>query len=267
MDGMADQRNKLRAWLTAEGRAGLFMALSGAHAYGFASADSDFDVRGVFVVPVRAALGIERPPEVRHATLMVDGIGEIDYVAWEIRKFCEMLLKKNGNAFEALFSPLPIIQADDDLMNRARAIGQRVLTRHIFHHYGGFYRNKRAEVEKALATEGAVRAKMLLYCYRVLLSGFSAVERGEINPNLAALAERYAVPDAGELIVRKQRGNEKEAAIAAEEALGHLARLDALEARLGRMYGESSVREHPESDAVEALEAWLVDVRLAHGGK
>ena len=37
----------------------LFVTISGAHLYGFPSPDSDFDLRGVHVLPVREAVGID----------------------------------------------------------------------------------------------------------------------------------------------------------------------------------------------------------------
>ncbi len=36
----------------------LFMTLSGAHLYGFPSADSDYDLRGVHILPLREVIGL-----------------------------------------------------------------------------------------------------------------------------------------------------------------------------------------------------------------
>ena len=40
----------------------LFATVSGAHLYGFASRDSDVDLRGAFVAPLEEVLGLDRPP-------------------------------------------------------------------------------------------------------------------------------------------------------------------------------------------------------------
>ena len=47
----------------------LFATVSGAHLYGFPSADSDWDLRGAHLLPVRELVGLERGPE----TLEVSG--------------------------------------------------------------------------------------------------------------------------------------------------------------------------------------------------
>ncbi len=41
----------------------LFATISGAHLYGFPSADSDWDLRGCHVLPATVVLGLEAPEE------------------------------------------------------------------------------------------------------------------------------------------------------------------------------------------------------------
>ena len=41
----------------------LFATISGAHLYGFASADSDFDLRGAHVLPLAEVIGLRLGPE------------------------------------------------------------------------------------------------------------------------------------------------------------------------------------------------------------
>ena len=41
----------------------LFVTISGAHLYGFPSPDSDFDLHGVHVLPVREVVGLDTGPE------------------------------------------------------------------------------------------------------------------------------------------------------------------------------------------------------------
>src|SRR4051812_28750 len=83
----------------------VFATVSGAHLYGFPSADSDYDLRGVHLLPPREVLGLD----VRHETLerssIDDGL-ELDLVTHDARKFFLLLLKKNGYVLEQLVSPL-----------------------------------------------------------------------------------------------------------------------------------------------------------------
>jgi predicted nucleotidyltransferase len=46
----------------------LFATISGAHLYGFASPDSDYDLRGVHVLPLRQIVGLETGPETIEAS-------------------------------------------------------------------------------------------------------------------------------------------------------------------------------------------------------
>jgi predicted nucleotidyltransferase len=61
MNVAADPR--LRAIADAHPRPLLFATISGAHLYGFPSPDSDFDLRGVHVLPLEEVVGLRRGPE------------------------------------------------------------------------------------------------------------------------------------------------------------------------------------------------------------
>jgi predicted nucleotidyltransferase len=93
MDLMTDAR--LQATLAEQPYPLLFATLSGAHLYGFASPDSDFDVRGVHVLPLREVVRLDAGRETVERTSVREGL-EIDLVTHEVRKFFLLLLKKNG---------------------------------------------------------------------------------------------------------------------------------------------------------------------------
>lgn len=83
----------------------LFATVSGAHLYGFPSADSDYDLRGVHILPVREAVGLLPKKETVEVSGSRDGI-EMDVVTHDLHKFFTMLLKRNGYVLEQLYSPL-----------------------------------------------------------------------------------------------------------------------------------------------------------------
>src|SRR3982751_5075030 len=83
----------------------LFVTISGAHLYGFPSPDSDFDLRGVHVLPVREVVGLQTGPETIERSEVVDGL-EVDLVTHDALKFFRLLLRKNGYVLEQLLSPL-----------------------------------------------------------------------------------------------------------------------------------------------------------------
>lgn len=73
----------------------LFATLSGAHLYGFPSPDSDFDLRGAHILPLRAIVGLDVGDETVERSGVRDGL-EMDLVTHDVRKFFSMMLKKNG---------------------------------------------------------------------------------------------------------------------------------------------------------------------------
>lgn len=55
----------------------LFATISGAHLYGFPSPDSDYDLRGVHILPAREVLGLDPGRETIEVSALRDGL-EID---------------------------------------------------------------------------------------------------------------------------------------------------------------------------------------------
>src|ERR1700750_3304309 len=78
------------------GRAHLVIALSGAHAYGFPSPDSDLDLKAIHVDAIDSLLALV--PLAAHADRMeiMDGV-EIDYTSNEIKPVLVGILQGNGN--------------------------------------------------------------------------------------------------------------------------------------------------------------------------
>src|SRR5438045_2893931 len=85
----------------------LFVTISGAHLYGFASADSDYALRGVHILPAREVLGLNPLTETVESSGIEEGV-EIDLVTHDAGKFFRLLLKKNGYVLEQLYSPLVV---------------------------------------------------------------------------------------------------------------------------------------------------------------
>lgn len=231
----------------------LFVTISGAHLYGFASPDSDFDVRGCHLMPIEAVLSIA----VRRETLEYTGVEEgreIDFVSHDAAKFFRMMLKKNGYVMEQIFSPLVVIGGPD--LEELRGIAQGCITRHIVHHYRGFFENQMTLFEK----EEVKRAKTLLYAYRVLLTGIHVLKTGVIEANLPRLLDRY--PVAGVQDLRAAKVKEK-AGIGGSDLAAHVRSLEELKAQLEQAFTESKLPEEPQQAA--ALDRFLVSLRLREG--
>jgi uncharacterized protein len=178
----------------------LFATLSGSHLYGFPSPDSDYDLRGVHILPLNAILGLKEGPETIETTAKEPL--DLDLVTHDLKKFLHLLLKRNGYVLEQLFSPL--ILHTTPAHQELKAIAPRCITRHHSHHYLGFAATQWGLFQK----EQPPRIKPLLYIYRVLLTGIHLMETGEIEANLNHLNDRFQLPYLADLIERKITGAE-----------------------------------------------------------
>jgi hypothetical protein len=231
----------------------LFATISGAHLYGFPSPDSDYDLRGAHLLPLREVVGLVVRDETVEKSGVEEGL-EIDLVTHDIRKYFGLVLQRNGYVLEQIFSPLVVhtSPAHDEL----RAIAATCVTRHHAHHYLGFAQTQ----WKLFQKEDPPRVKPLLYVYRVLLTGIHLMQTGQIEANLVHLNERAKLPYIDDLIARKLAGPEKSTLPAAEFDF-HAAEYARLLAALESAAGESKLPEAPAGR--EALNDLLVRVRLS----
>lgn len=142
----------------------LFAAESGSRAWGFASPDSDYDVRFVYAHPrewyIRLDEGrdvIERPID--------DQL--VDLSGWDVRKALRLLLKSNPVLFEWFSSP--VIYRDDGAFRPATA---DLFTRHaspltLAHHYAA---TATSHWKRNIAGQDQVRLKRYLYVLRPVLA-------------------------------------------------------------------------------------------------
>lgn len=180
----------------------IFATISGAHLYGFPSPDSDYDLRGVHVLPAKEVVGLVTGQETIQVGGMYEGI-EMDLVTHDARKFMGLMLKKNGYVLEQLYSPLVVHTTPEH--EELKEIGIGCVTRHHAHHYVGFSDTQWKLFEK----EQPRRVKPLLYVYRVLLTGIHLMRTGRIEANIVKLNEEFKLPYVGELVQRKLAGPEQ----------------------------------------------------------
>jgi predicted nucleotidyltransferase len=230
----------------------LFATISGAHLYGFPSPDSDYDLRGVHLLPLEELVGLEAGPETLEVSTLEDGL-ELDLVTHEAKKFFTLLLKKNGYVLEQLYSPLIVATTPEH--EELRVIARGCITRHHWHHYAGF-----AETQWRLwLKDQPPRVKPLLYLYRVLLTGIHLMRTGEVEANLLQLNELYPQPAVPDLIARKLAGPEH-ATLTDAQIRTHQAAYQELAGRLEAAGHASQLPDGPTSRA--ALHDLLLRLRL-----
>jgi predicted nucleotidyltransferase len=181
----------------------MFVTVSGAHLYGFESPDSDYDLRGAHITPVKQLVRLS-PPSQTYEVLDRDAPIEMDVVTHDVHKFFSLLLKNNGYVLEQVCSPL-VVQAMPEF-EELRAIAPKVITRNHRHHFLSFGKNQWETVVKG----GKPTVKGLLYTYRVLLAGIYLMQTHQVESNLRKLNETFKLEHIDDLIARKTSGQEKD---------------------------------------------------------
>jgi hypothetical protein len=230
----------------------VFATVSGAHLYGFPSPDSDFDLRGCHVLPVREVVGLDAGRETVESS-SVDGGLEVDLVTHDAKKFFGLLLKKNGYVLEQVYSPLVVHTTPEH--GELKAVARGCVTRHHSHHYLGFAETQWRLFDK----ERPRRVKPLLYVYRVLLTGIRLMRTGEVEANLVRLNAEARLTHVDDLIARKLAGPEKSALDDADVDF-HRREYERLRAELEAAHRASSLPEGPTARRV--LNDLLVRLRV-----
>lgn len=230
----------------------IFVTISGAHLYGFASPDSDYDLRGSHVLPAVDTFQLDPPAETIELSTERNGI-EIDLVSHDAKKYFSLLLKRNGYVLEQLFSPLVIETSAEH--EELKKLGRGCITRFHHFHYLSFSESQWRLFEK----ESPPRVKPLLYVYRVLLTGIHLMKTGEIEANLIRLNGEFGLTHVDELIARKTSGPEK-GTIREGDFHFHRREYDRLREELQAAAEESSLPSEPQSGP--ELNDLLIRLRL-----
>lgn len=229
----------------------IFATVSGAHLYGFASPDSDWDLRGVHLLPADEVLGLFDPQETIEQEQKQDGV-ELDLVTHDARKFFGLLLKRNGYVLEQLYSPLIVHTSPEH--QELKEIAKGCITRYHSHHYLGFAATQWELFEK----EQPRRIKPLLYTYRVLLTGIHLVKTGRVEANLVHLNEEFRLSGISALIARKTSGTEQ-SVLSDSDIDAHRREYERLRSELEAASARSQLPEAPSARA--ALSDLLVRLR------
>lgn len=148
---------------------------SGSRAWGFASPDSDYDVRFIYVRPVEHYLKLEKTRDVIEWQL--DDVYDIN--GWDIKKVLELLHKSNPTLFE--WNSSPIVYKTTDEWEKVRAIiSDCFMSKTGMYHYLSTAKRNYRE----FLTDEEVKLKKYFYVLRPILACRWIIDKGAPPPML-----------------------------------------------------------------------------------
>lgn len=228
----------------------LVIALSGAHAYGFPSPDSDLDLKAVHIEKTTNLLGLDSPQKGFDRLEFVEEI-EIDYTSNEIRGVLVGILAGNGNYIERVLGDHILHSSPEH--EELKGIVPGLLSQRVHRHYRGFASSQRKAFEEAEAPT----AKKLLYVLRTALTGTHLLRTGELRVDLRTVASEYGFEEAKSLIEAKRAG--EQAVLSQSDRDYWVTRLDSVFETLEEALAASSLPVEPA--ATDELQDWLVSMR------
>jgi len=165
----AEILRQLDAIESAHGVRVLYACESGSRGWGFASPDSDYDVRFLYVHPLPWYLRVGAQRDV----IELPASGKLDINGWELRKALGLLKKGNATLIEWLDSPV-VYRADSVFVDAMRAaVRETHRPERSFHHY----LHTASKNYRQYLQGDSVRLKKYLYVLRPLLAALW-VEQG-----------------------------------------------------------------------------------------
>ena len=139
----------------------LFAAESGSRAWGFASPDSDYDIRAIYVKPESWYWDIS---DNKRDTIEAQLPGDLDISAWELRKALQLFSKCNPSLNEWLGSPI-IYYAEDEFLTTMQELMPKFFnpTRAGFH-----YLTLAQRAWESINADHEITLKKLFYAQRGL---------------------------------------------------------------------------------------------------
>jgi uncharacterized protein len=186
----------------------LYACESGSRGWGFASPDSDYDVRFIYVRIARDYLRIH---DLRDVIEEVPG-PVFDVNGWDLRKALRLMAKGNATLLEWLSSPV-VYRADATFVARMQEVAKSTYqAERSFHHYTHMARGDYREHLQG----DLVRAKKYLYVLRPMLAALWVTQRQDMPPMAFEDLVREMVQDPqvlaeiDQLLVLKRQAGEKD---------------------------------------------------------
>lgn len=185
----------------------LFACESGSRAWGFASTDSDYDVRFIYARPEDWYLSFD--VESRRDVIEYPIVDEIDCSGWDIRKALYLFTRTNGALFEWLNSPIKYMEVGSLASSLRRLAPNSFNKIALCYHYSHMARGNAREY----LFKDRVKLKKYFYVLRPLLA-IRFIEENDTPPPVEfrklvdAVAPKSIIPSIERLLDIKQHSPE-----------------------------------------------------------
>lgn len=153
----------------------LYEVVSGSHAYGLATPQSDLDLRGVFILPNEIILSGQ------YVEQMADEKNDLLY--YEIGRFLHLLERNNPNILELIYMPEDCIRFKNPLMDFILARKEDFLTKICRDSFGGYatqqIKKARGLNKKIVNPIAEKRLTPLDYCWILPIGGYDTLPARE----------------------------------------------------------------------------------------
>lgn len=159
---------------------------SGSRAWGFASPDSDYDVRFIYVRPEKDYLRLKKVRDVIELPIN----DELDINGWDLQKTLRLLCNSNPTLFEWFSSP--VVYIETEYAEQIREItGEYFSTKKGLYHYISMAESNYREYLKT----DTVKAKKYFYVLRPILACRWIIDKGTPPPMLFSELASAELPE------------------------------------------------------------------------
>lgn len=255
MDTMKNNIQSHLAQIESEENVTIFYACeSGSRAWGFPSADSDYDIRFLYIHPVEWYLSVDEKRDVIERPLTE----QLDINGWDIRKALRLFRKSNPPLLEWLGSPI-VYKEQTDIVVRMRKLAESYYSPlACFHHYlhmayGNFREYLRGE---------RVWTKKYFYVLRPILA-INWIEQGYgVAPTAFGTLVERLVKDPALLAAIQALIEQKRQGVEMAEGPRIPAISEFIEGELTRLeHGISAPPNHPPTTELDALFRYALEAR------
>ena len=160
---------------------------SGSRAWGFASPDSDYDVRFIYVRPKDEYLKLEEVRDVIDVPIS----GELDINGWDLQKTLRLLYRSNPTLFEWFSSPIIYMETEFAEQLRNIMLDYFSAKKSLYHYISMAEGNYREYLKNEM-----VKAKKYFYVLRPVLACQWIIDRNTPPPMLFSELTEAVLPKA-----------------------------------------------------------------------